>query len=45
MGFNLAGTALDDNVAILADGSGLLREGLGGSGVGLGLKMMLFVRH
>lgn len=43
--WNLAGTTLDDDVAVFADGSGLLRIGLGGSGIGLGFEMVLFVRH
>jgi len=42
----LARTVLDDDVAVLADGAGLLRIGLGGAGVGLGLKVVLLgVRH
>lgn len=42
---HLAGTSLDDDVAVLADGAGLLRVGLGGAGVGLGLELVLLVRH
>lgn len=42
---NLAGPVLDDDVPILADRSSLLRVGLGRSGIGLRLEMMLFVRH
>jgi len=38
---NLAGTVLDDDVAVLADGAGLLRVRLGGAGVGLGLEVVL----
>ena len=41
----LAGTAFDDYVTVLTDGTGLLRVGFGGSGVGLGLEVVLFVRH
>ena len=41
----LAGTAFDDDVTVLTDGTGLLRVGFGGSGVGLGLEVVLFVRH
>jgi hypothetical protein len=44
-GAHLAGPLLDDEVRALADGSGLLREGLGRSGVSLGLEVMLIVRH
>ncbi|KAK3026504.1 hypothetical protein RJ639_041801 [Escallonia herrerae] len=36
---NLAGTGFDDDVAVLADGAGLLRVGLGGSRIGLGFEM------
>jgi len=43
---HLAGTALDDDVPVLADGASLLRIGLGGAGVGLGLEVVLLgVRH
>ena len=42
---DLARASLNYNVAVLADGAGLLRIGLGGSGVGLGFKVMLLVRH
>lgn len=42
---NLAGAVLDVDVAVFADGTGLLRVGFGGSGVGLGLEMVLLVRH
>ena len=42
---HLAGPLLDDEVGALADGSGLLRKGLGRSGVGLGLEVVLIVRH
>jgi len=42
---NLARAALDDEVAVLADSAGLLREGLGGPGVGLVLEGVLAVRH
>ena len=43
---HLAGTVLDDDVAVLADGAGLLRVRLGGAGVGLGLEVVLLgVRH
>jgi hypothetical protein len=42
----LAGAVLDDDVSVLADGPGLLRVGLGGAGVGLGLEVVLLrVRH
>lgn len=43
--WNLAGTALDDDVTVLTDGAGLLRVSLGGSGVGLRLEMVLLVGH
>lgn len=42
---NLARPAFDDNVTVLADGTGLLRVRLGGSGVGLRLEVVLLVRH
>lgn len=42
---DLAGTRLDDDIAVLADGSSLLRVSFGGTSVGLGLEVMLFVRH
>lgn len=42
---NLAGPVLDYDVAILANGSGLLRESLGRSGVGLGVEVVLLVGH
>ena len=42
---NLARARLNDNVPVLADRASLLRIGLGGSGVALGLKVMLLVRH
>jgi len=42
---NLARAVFDDDVAVLANGAGLLRKGLGGAGVGLGLEMVLLVRH
>ncbi|MFS7972091.1 hypothetical protein Hanom_Chr09g00840691 [Helianthus anomalus] len=42
---NLASTILDNNVAALADGTSLLRISLGSSGIGLGFKLVLFVRH
>lgn len=42
---DLAGTILDDNVAVLTDGAGLLRVGFGSTGVSLRLEVMLFVRH
>ncbi|RRT66008.1 hypothetical protein BHE74_00007659 [Ensete ventricosum] len=42
---NLAGPVLDDDVPVLAYRSSLLRVGLGRSGIGLRLEMMLFVRH
>jgi hypothetical protein len=42
----LAGAVLDDEVAALADGAGLLRVGLGRAGIGLGLELVVFgVRH
>lgn len=41
----LARTAFDDNVTVLTDSTGLLREGFGGTSVGLGLEVMLLVRH
>lgn len=44
-GKHLAGPVLDDNVTVLANGSGLLRIGLGCAGVSLGLEVVLFVRH
>lgn len=43
--FHLAGTTLDDDVTAFADGAGLLRIGLGGSGIGLWLEVVLLVRH
>lgn len=42
---NLARAILDDDMAILTDGAGLLRESLGGAGVGLVLESVLGVRH
>ena len=45
MKMDLARASRNYNVAVLADGAGLLRIGLGGSGVGLGFKVMLLVRH
>ena len=45
MKMDLARAGLNYNVAVLADGAGLLRIGLGGSDVGLGFKVMLLVRH
>ena len=46
MALYLAGAILDDDVSVLADGAGLLRVGLGGAGVGLGLEVVLLrVRH
>ena len=39
---DLARAAFDDDVAVLADSAGLLRESLGGSGVGLRLEVVLF---
>lgn len=42
---DLARAILDDDVAVLADGTGLLRVGLGRSGVGFGLEMVLLVGH
>ena len=42
---DLARASLNYNVVVLADGAGLLRIGFGGSGVGLGFKLMLLVRH
>ena len=42
---NLAGPGLDDNVTILADGAGLLWIGLGSSGIGLRLEVVLLVGH
>ena len=43
---NLARTVLDDDVAILANSTSLLRVSLGGSGIGLGLEVVLLaVRH
>jgi hypothetical protein len=42
----LARAVLDDDVSILADGTGLLRVGLGRAGVGPGLEVVLLgVRH
>jgi hypothetical protein len=42
----LAGAVLDNNIPILADGSGLLGIGLGRPSVGLRLEMVLLrVRH
>jgi len=42
----LAGAVLDDEVAVLADGAGLLRVGLGRAGVGIRLEVVLLgVRH
>lgn len=42
----LAGAVLDDDVAVLANGAGLLRVGLGSAGVSLRLELVLFaVRH
>lgn len=45
LGANLARPVLDDYVTVLTDGTGLLRVSLGSSGVGLGFKVMLLVRH
>ena len=45
MKMDLARASRNYNVAVLVDGAGLLRIGLGGSGVGLGFKVMLLVRH
>lgn len=42
---NLARTAFDDNVSVLTDSPGLLGISFGSSGVGLGLELMLLVRH
>lgn len=42
---DLAGTSLYDDVAVLADGASLLRVGFGGTGVSLGLEVVLFIRH
>lgn len=42
---NLAGPGFDDNVTILADGAGLLWIGLGSSGIGLRLEVVLLVGH
>ena len=43
---NLARTVLDDDVAILTNSTSLLRVSLGGSGIGLGLEVVLLtVRH
>jgi hypothetical protein len=42
---NLARAVFDDNVTVLADGTSLLRVSLGSSGVGLGLEVVLLVRH
>lgn len=44
-GRNLAGPVLDYDVAIFANGTSLLRESLGRSGVGLGVEVVLLVRH
>jgi len=41
----LARAILDDDVAILTDGTSLLRVSLGSTGIGLGLKLVLLVRH
>jgi len=42
---NLAGSLLDHDVRILTDGTSLLGEGLGRSGVSLGLEVVLIIRH
>ena len=42
---HLAGSVLDYDVAIFANGSSLLRKSLGSSGVGLGVEVVLLVRH
>ncbi len=41
----LAGPLLDHDVRILTDGTRLLGEGLGRSGVSLGLEVVLVIRH
>lgn len=41
----LAGAVLDDDVTVLTDSTGLLRKGLGSSGIGLGFEVMFLVRH
>ena len=41
----LAGPLLDHDVRILTDGTSLLGEGLGRSGVSLGLEVVLIIRH
>lgn len=41
----LARTTFDDDITVFANRSGLLRKCLGGAGVGLRLKVVLFVRH
>lgn len=42
---NLARSVLDNDVTVLTDGAGLLRVSLRSSGVSLGFKVMLLVRH
>ena len=42
---NLARTTLDDDVAVLTDGTSLLRVGLRGTGISLRLKMVFLIRH
>ena len=42
---NLARTVLDDDVAILTNRTSLLGVSLGSTGIGLGLKLVLLVRH
>jgi len=42
---DLAGTVFDNYVSILTDGTSLLRIGFGSTGIGLGFKLVLFVRH
>jgi len=42
---DLAGALLDHNVAILSNCTGLLRERFGSSGVGLGIEVVIIVRH
>jgi hypothetical protein len=41
----LAGTVFDNDVTVFTDGTGLLRVSFGGTGIGLGFEMVLFVRH
>ena len=41
----LARTVLDDDITVLADGTSLLRDGLGSTSIGLMLEGVLRIRH